>query len=167
MGLRVHIGSQKRHCDSKKKKPLQVRSNVKVIVTFVIVKVFAMNFTSWLDCQHRVLSWSDEMSARCSENKKARFVEGEKNGFTMTRLPHIPQCLFVTLSQSTRPIHPTAFVLTGSRTSRLLFVHHSEFRAGWSTLEYPRKFAGGAACYSTKNIPAMLPKLAKMLDAVY
>jgi hypothetical protein len=34
-------------------------------------------------------------------------------------------------------------------------------------LEYPRKFSGGAARYSTKNIPAIRPKLAKMLDVVY
>jgi len=38
------------------KKARQVRSNVRVTVTFVIVKVFAMNFTSWLECQYRVLS---------------------------------------------------------------------------------------------------------------
>ena len=67
MGLRLHSGSQKCRPDSKKAR--QGRSNVKVI---------AMNFTLWLDCQYRVLSWSDEMSARGSENKKARFVEGEK-----------------------------------------------------------------------------------------
>jgi len=76
MGFRLHNGCQKRHPDSKKAR--QVRSNVKVIVTIVIVKVFAMNFTSWLVCQHRVLSGSDETSARGSENKKARFMDAEK-----------------------------------------------------------------------------------------
>jgi len=53
MGFRLHSGCQKRHPESKK--AWQVRSNVKVIVTFVIVKVFAMNFTLWLDCQHKAL----------------------------------------------------------------------------------------------------------------
>jgi len=61
---------------------------------------------------------------------------------------------------------PTTFVIARSRTSRLLFVPDAEFHAGWPT-EYPRKFAGGAACYSTKNMPAMLPKLTTTLNVVY
>jgi len=73
----------------------------------------------------------------------------------------------VTLSISLRPHYPTTFVLARSHTSRLLFVPDAEFHAGWLMLEYPRKFACEAVRYSTKNIPAVLPKLASMLDVVY
>jgi len=66
-----------------------------------------------------------------------------------------------------RPHRPTTFILARSRTSRILFVPDAEFHAGWSTLEYPRKFAGGTARYCTKKILAMLPKLATTLDVVY
>jgi hypothetical protein len=94
-------------------------------------------------------------------------LEIKKIDFTVTRLPHIPKCSLVTLLQSTSHTHSTTFVLTRSRDSKLLFVPDAEIHDGWLTLEYPRNFARGAACNSTKSIPAMLPKLAKTLGAVY
>jgi hypothetical protein len=103
--------------------------------------------------------------------KKACFFEGRKNRCSATMLLHIPHCLFITFLQSWDHHHPTTTVIVRSHTSRLIFdpeveIHIGKltFRACW---EHPRKFTGEAACYSTKSNPETLPKLEKMLGAVY
>jgi len=103
--------------------------------------------------------------------KKACFFKGEKMD-----APTQHSCTFHTtysrLSCKAWDHHrPTTTAIIRSHTSRLLFVPEAEIHIEgltfWACWEHPRKFTGEAACYSTKSIPEMLPKLDKMLGAVY
>jgi len=127
-------------------------------------------FTSWPDCRQKALSWSNQISVRGRE-EKGLFFKGEKMD-TPTQCP----CTFYTayswLSCKAWDHHrATTTVIIRSHTNRLLFVPEAEIHIErlmfWACCEHPRKFTGKAACYSTKSIPVMLPKLEKMLGAVY
>jgi hypothetical protein len=149
-------GSQKHHPGSK-----SIASLVKCeadVDSFFNAKVsFTMHFYPMAR-----LSRNSTVSKRQWE-EKGPIHGGEKNGCsTMTALLHI-HYLFVTFSQSTRPhsFHklPACQTLHQQTTfcSWRCNIHwRSMF---WVCWEHPKKFTDGAACSSTKSIPAMFPKL--------
>lgn len=103
--------------------------------------------------------------------EKGPFSEGRKNGCSTTMLPHIPHCLFVTTLQSMRPQlshYHCNRQISHQQTSFCSWSWNSYWKSDfWHCSKHPRKLASETVCYSTKCIPAMLPKLEKILGAVY
>jgi hypothetical protein len=147
------------------RKAWQVWSNVKVMLT---VSLFwrcysPWIFTSWPDCQQRVLSWSDQTSVRGREKKKANFVKGEKMDAPTQRF-HTFHTAYSWLSCKVWDHNrPATTVIARSHISRLPFCFWS-CNPHWkvdvlSLLRISKKIHWQAVCNSTKSIPAMLQKL--------